>query len=140
MRSYLFYTIRALFIYKKTLLNSVFCNIKIYFLSVIPKAFFTTSTIISEPIANTTNTVPITQAIIAFFATPVLSGAPADKRYKIPATIQPITTIGVAIAIAALLTASAMDFNVAPSADANNGIANTTTKISIDNIFLFTYF
>ena len=72
-------------------------RLKIYW---IPIAFFMTLIIAALPIAKTTKIVPITQATIAFFAKPVFSGLPAEVSHRIPATTQPITTIGVAIEIA----------------------------------------
>jgi len=44
-------------------------------------------------VAIITATVPITQAISAFFAVPSLSGAPAAVKYKMPVIIHPIITM-----------------------------------------------
>ena len=93
-----------------------------------PNAFATTSNISADPTANTANTVPITQATTAFLAIPILSGAPAAVRYKIPAITQPTTTIGIAISVAAVSTLHAILPKVAPPANAKEG--KTTKEIT----------
>jgi len=100
-----------------------------------PKALFTTLIMALLPIAKTIKTVPIIHAIIAFLAVSILDPPPA-VRYKIPATIQPTTTNGVPMVMAAVSTAIAIDVNVWAEAATGN---NKTTPNKIKNkFFLFT--
>ena len=104
-----------------------------------PNAFDTTSNILAaDPTANTANTVPITQATTAFLAIPILSGAPAAVRYKIPAITQPTTTIGIAISVAAVSTLHAILPKVSPPANAKEGNTTNAANNTVPNIFLFT--
>lgn len=91
--------------------------------------------------ANAINAVPITQYIRAFFAVPILSGAPCAVRYKIPAIIQPITTMVVptAFAVVSILVNTASGAVPVDCPKATTGKANMATNKIKKNVVLFTY-
>jgi len=102
-----------------------------------PNALFITSVIFVDTLANTTNNVPITQAIMAPLAICIFSGLPAATRYKIPAIIQPITTIDPPIVTAVSLSFAVISVKVVV-ADTNNVGDNIATSVVKNNVFLFT--
>lgn len=87
--------------------------------------------------ANITNTVPITQATKAFFATPIFSGLPAAVRYKIPVIRKPINTIVPPTVARVVETLVAIHAKVVQAAKTIFGKTTTPNNIK-NNIFLFT--
>ena len=88
------------------------------------------------PVEIIITTVPIMQAIRAFFAVPSLSGAPAAVRYKMPVIIQPIITM--AAPSSSVIVVNDLIVLQAEEAKAIIGAIKTTANKIRNNVFLFT--